>query len=56
MMNHAIVNKPLYFVTSLCAVDVCFYKLIGNLVQCRYTGEFFLSEIGKIAQIFSGLL
>lgn len=40
MINHAIVNKPLYFVTSLCAVGVCFYKLIGNLAQCRYTGKF----------------
>lgn len=40
MINHAIVNKPLYFVTSLCAVGVCFYKLICNLAQCRYTGKF----------------
>lgn len=40
MINHSIVNKPLYFVTSLCAIDVCFYKLIGILVQCKYTGEF----------------
>lgn len=52
MINHAIVNKPLYFVTSLCAVDVCFYKLIGNLVQCRYSGEFCYLILEKLHKSF----
>lgn len=30
MMNNAIVNKPLYFVTSLCAADVCFYTPVSS--------------------------
>lgn len=40
MTEYAVVNKPLYFVTSLSAVDACCYKLVSTLFHCRYTGEF----------------
>lgn len=41
MTEHAVINKPLYFVTSLCAVDACFYKLVSTLFHHRCTGEFY---------------
>lgn len=31
MVNHAIVNKPLYFVTS-CVLHACLYKEVASLV------------------------
>lgn len=48
MTEHAVINKPLYFVTSLCAVDVCFYKLVSTLFHYRYTGEFYCLKWEKI--------
>lgn len=56
MTEHAVINKPLYFVTSLCAVDACFYKLVSTLFHYRYTGEFYCLKWEKIAHTFSGLL
>lgn len=52
MINHSVVNKPPYFVTSLCAIDVCFYKLTASLVQCRYTGEFYYLKWEKLHKSF----
>lgn len=41
MTEHAVINKPLYFVISLCAVDASFYKLVNTLFHHRYIGEFY---------------
>lgn len=41
MTEHVVINKLLYFVTSLCAVDACFYKLVSTLFHHRYISKFY---------------
>lgn len=48
MTEYAVINKPLYFVTSLCAVDACFSKLVITLFHNRYTGEFYCLKWEKL--------